>query len=168
MVTIRKATKDDAHKILEYCKKVGSQTDNLTFGKEGIPLTIEEEEKYLESLLNSNKNVSILAVENDEIYGNVTLSTSKRERLSHRGEIGITVDEKMWGNHIGSLLLEAALDFAENVAKLDIVSLEVRHDNKRAIHLYEKYGFKKIGTFEGYLKINNVLIDCDYYYKKFK
>ncbi len=53
MITIRKATKDDACKILEYCKKVGSQTDNLTFGKEGIPLTVEEEKKYLES----NKNV---------------------------------------------------------------------------------------------------------------
>ena len=168
MITIRKATKDDACKILEYCKKVGSQTDNLTFGKEGIPLTVEEEKKYLESILESDKNVYLLAIENDEIYGSITLSTSKRERLSHRGEIGITVDKKVWGHHIGSLLLEAALDFAENVAKLDIVSLEVRSDNERAIHLYEKYGFKKIGTFKGYLKINNVLIDCDYYYKKIK
>lgn len=57
MITIRKATKDDACKILEYCKKVGSQTDNLTFGKEGMPLTVEEEKKYLESILDSNKNV---------------------------------------------------------------------------------------------------------------
>lgn len=78
------------------------------------------------------------------------------------------MDKKVWGHHIGSLLLEATLDFAENVAKLDIVSLEVRGDNERAIHLYEKYGFKKIGTFKGYLKINNVLMDCDYYYKKIK
>lgn len=78
------------------------------------------------------------------------------------------MDKKVWGYHIGSLLLEVTLDFAENVAKLDIVSLKVRSDNERAIHLYEKYGFKKIGTFKGYLKINNVLIDCDYYYKKIK
>ncbi len=78
------------------------------------------------------------------------------------------MDKKVWGHHIGSLLLEATLDFAENVAKLDIVSLEVRSDNERAIHLYEKYGFKKIVAFKGYLKINNVLIDCDYYYKKTK
>lgn len=78
------------------------------------------------------------------------------------------MDKKVWGHHIGSLLLEVTLDFAENVAKLDIVSLKVRSDNERAIHLYEKYGFKKIGTFKGYLKINNVLIDCDYYYKKIK
>lgn len=62
------------------------------------------------------------------------------------------MDKKVWGHHIGSLLLEVTLDFAENVAKLDIVSLEVRSDNERAIHLYEKYGFKKIGTFKGYLK----------------
>lgn len=57
MITIRKATKDNACKILEYCKKVESQTDNLTFGKKGIPLTVEEEKKYLESILNSDKNV---------------------------------------------------------------------------------------------------------------
>lgn len=54
------------------------------------------------------------------------------------------MDKKVWGHHIGSLLLEATLDFAENVAKLDIVSLEVRSDNERAIHLYENMALRKL------------------------
>lgn len=58
------------------------------------------------------------------------------------------MDKKVWGHHIGSLLLEAALDFAENVAKLDIVSLKVRGDNERAIHLYENMVLRKLGLLK--------------------
>ena len=59
------------------------------------------------------------------------------------------------------MLLEQILDFAKNVAKSEIVSLEVRSDNKSAIRLYEKFGFEKIGTFKGYYKINGYLVDFD-------
>lgn len=59
------------------------------------------------------------------------------------------------------MLMEHILDFAKNVAKSEIVSLEVRSDNEAAIHLYRKFGFEKIGTFKGYFKIADELIDFD-------
>ncbi len=46
--------------------------------------------------------------------------------------------------------MEALIDFGKNTGQAKILSLGVRSDNQAAIHLYEKYGFKKIGTFEGY------------------
>lgn len=42
MAVIRKAAVSDAENILEYCKAVGAETDNLTFGAEGISLTVEK------------------------------------------------------------------------------------------------------------------------------
>ena len=46
----RKPIKEDAKNMLEYLKQVGSESDNLTFGKEGLPFTVEQEEEYLDKL----------------------------------------------------------------------------------------------------------------------
>ena len=41
------------------------------------------------------------------------------------------------------------------------LNLEVRSRNIRAIHLYEKYGFRKLCTFPHFFKINGEYIDFD-------
>ena len=42
------------------------------------------------------------------------------------------------------------------------ITLEERRSNQSAIHLYEKYGFEKFGTFKGYMKIRGEHIDFDF------
>ena len=44
---------------------------------------------------------------------------------------------------------------------MEQVDLEVRSDNKRAIALYEKLGFRKLCTFPGFFKIHGELVDFD-------
>ena len=58
--------------------------------------------------------------------------------------------------------MEKIIEFAKNVARADIISLEVRSDNARAIHLYQKFGFEKFGTFKGYMKIRGEFVDFDF------
>ena len=161
MVEIRKAIASDAENILEYCKAIGAESDNLTFGAEGVSITPEEEQEYLESILHSNKQLYLVAVYHNEIVGTAVLSGFNKARLSHRAEISISVKKEMWGNHIGTRLMEKIIDFAKNTAETEIISLEVRSDNERAIALYRKFGFEKIGTFNGYMKINGTDISCD-------
>ena len=67
----------------------------------------------------------------------------------------------MWGQGIATMLMQRLIDFAKNQAKAELISLEVRSDNAAAIHLYEKFGFQKYGTFPGFLKINGKCIDAD-------
>jgi len=159
--TIEKARPSDAAEILAYLRKVGSETDNLSFGAEGIQNTVEEEAAFITSVNNSSKDVMYLAKSGGRILGIASLSTSSRERLRHRSELGISVLKEAWGRGIGNALMLKIIDFARNTAGADIIHLTVRSDNKRAIRLYEKHGFKKTGTFPGYMKINGELVDCD-------
>jgi len=160
-IKIEKAKAADAEAILEFCRKCGSETDNLSFGAEGIPVPIEKEAAFLESLVNSDKGVFYVAKAGAEIVGTANYTAFTKNRMAHRGEFGISVRKPFWNCGIGTALLEKILDFAKNTAGSEIVSLEVRSDNKAAIHLYEKYGFQKIGTFKGYFKINGVPVDFD-------
>lgn len=57
--------------------------------------------------------------------------------------------------------MEQIIDFAKNTAKTEIISLEVRSDNERAIALYQRFGFETVGTFDGYMRINGVDVRCD-------
>lgn len=47
---------------------------------------------------------------------------------------------------VGTALMKALIDIADNWLMLVRVELTVFEDNKRAIHLYEKFGFKKEGV----------------------
>lgn len=157
---IRKPTPDDAEELIKYLKQIGSESDNLTFGAEGIPFTVEQESKFLEKMYESTSSVIFVAMDGDTIVGDISFDGSPKERLKHRGTIGLSVVRNCWHKGIGSALMEKALDFAKNVAGAEVVALDVRCDNARAISLYEKFGFKITGTIPAMMKINGEFIDC--------
>ena len=47
---IREAMPKDAEKIIAYLAQVGGETDYLSFGKEGLPISTEEEEKFIQNI----------------------------------------------------------------------------------------------------------------------
>ena len=62
---------------------------------------------------------------------------------------------------IGSKLLEELIKKAKDTSTL--ITLEVNEENKPAIHLYEKYGFKLLGKRKNYYKDNDALIMTKYF-----
>lgn len=160
-ITIEKAQRKDAIELLECLKIMGGESDNLTFGSEGLIISVEEEEEYIESLLDSNNSVMLIAKKEEKIIGTASFNGFTRERMKHRGEIAVSVLKSEWGNGIGKMLMEAVIKFAKERAKAEIISLEVRSDNERAIRLYERFGFVKIGEYKGFFKINGKYVDFD-------
>ena len=160
-IIIEKAKTEDAEAILNLTKVCGSETDNLSFGESGIPVSVENEASHIASIENSDTDIFFVARDGNEIVGTGNYSSFPKKRMAHRGEFGISVRKSYWNQGVGTMLMEHILDFAKNVAKSEIVSLEVRSDNEAAIHLYRKFGFEKIGTFKGYFKIGEELIDFD-------
>ena len=160
-VVIVKATQEDAEELLELMKQIGGETDNLTFGAEGLPVTVESERNFIQSVNHSMSSVMMVAKKNDRIVGISSFMGMQGPRMKHRGEVSVSVLKEEWGHGIGSKLLEAVLEFAKTTANAEIVSLEVRSDHVRAIRLYEKFGFKKHGCFPGFFKLDGAYIDFD-------
>ena len=157
--TIQRAAGTDAAEMLAYLAQIGGETDNLTFGREGLPIDLERETRYLEESKDNPYNAIFMARKNGKIVGDASFSGSPRPRLRHRGELGICVLKEEWGRGIGSALMRAVIDHARREAGAELIVLEVRCDNTRAIGLYEKLGFVKTGTLPGMLKIDGKLID---------
>lgn len=156
---IVRAQAEDAAALLEYLKIIGGETDNLSFGPEGVPLRVEEEQDYLRRQVGSTDHVQYFAKVNDEIIGTASLNR-RQNRMRHRGVFGISLKKAYWGCGAASALMEAVLAFAKenDFAQLN---LEVRSDNIRAIRLYEKFGFRKLCTFPAFFRIDGQDVDFD-------
>ncbi|MBR2490558.1 MAG: GNAT family N-acetyltransferase, partial [Ruminiclostridium sp.] len=162
--TITRATPEDAAELLAVLKQVGGESDNLSFGPEGLPFTVEEEGAYLANLQHSATSAFFVAKKDGKIVGNASFMAVNGPRMNHRGELGMSIVRSEWGKGVGTALVEAILDFARNTAGAKIISMEVRSDNTRAIRLCEKYGARKIGTFPGFFQMDGQLIDFDLMY----
>lgn len=157
---IREARIDDAKNLLAYLQQVGSESDNLTFDAKGLPFTEEQERQYLDSRMCSHNNITLLALEGERIIGSLGIDTPSSGRLSHRGEMGISVLKECWGQGVGSALLEAMLSWIHNhPTGLRKIDLTVREDNERAIALYKKFGFQEEGKVKRLVFIDNTFYD---------
>jgi putative acetyltransferase len=92
-------------------------------------------------------SINLAAVVGDRVVGMLGLETfPNRPRRRHAGRIGISVDAEFQGKGVGSALMAAAIDLADNWLNLTRLELEVYADNEAAIHLYERFGFTYEGT----------------------
>ena len=89
-VMINKASSVDAAEILQYLKLIGGETDNLSFGAEGLTFSIEAEEKYLKEIANSCDDVMFVAKVDDKVIGTASLNRLPR-RMNHRGDVSVSV-----------------------------------------------------------------------------
>ncbi len=159
-IRYREAAPSDAVQLLEYLKQVGGETDNLTFGAQGIPFSAEQEAALLERIAASPHSRFFLALDGDRIVGNACVDGSANARMRHRRNLAITVLKDYWGRGIGSGLMERMIGFARQ-SGAELVSLEVRSDNERAKSLYRKFGFVSFGTFPKFFKIDGEYFDVD-------
>ena len=84
----------------------------------------------------------IVAELDGKVVGHGSLVVQGSPRRSHIGEINIGLDDGFVGKGIGSAILAALLDVADNWRALKRVELTVYADNEPAIRLYSSHGFE--------------------------
>ena len=116
-----------------------------------LKVPYQSEDEVREKVENPPQGFYRLVAELDgKVVGSSTLRMARSPRMQHAANCGLSVHADYWNQGVGSALMSAILDLADNWLNLKRVELEVYADNEAAIHLYEKFGFEVEGTMRKY------------------
>ena len=166
-IIIRSAGENDAENLIDYLKITATETPFLIREPDEITLSIEQEQAFIKAKKDSENELLLIAEIDGRHIGNCSLmSIGGYKKYRHRCEIAIALYKEYCGLGIGKAMLEIVLDIAEK-AGYEQAELEVIADNKPAIALYEKLGFKVYGTFPDNMKYSDgSYVDAHWMMKK--
>ena len=125
-----------------------------------LQLPYPSREYWRHRLAETDGSYNLVAVAGDHVIGMTGIETfPNRPRRRHAGRIGISVHQNWQGKGVGTALMAAALDLADNWLNLTRVELEVYADNEAAIHLYERFGFEYEGRLRQHAFRNGNYVD---------
>ena len=146
-VSLRSADESDATALIDYLKITTAETPYLIREPEEVTLTLEQEENFIKRAKDAERELLLIAVIDGKHIGNCSLmSIGPYKRYAHRCEIAIALYQEYCGCGIGKIMMQTVLDVAKK-SGYEQAELEVISDNKGAIALYKKLGFRKYGSF---------------------
>ena len=145
-VFLRPELSGDTEMLWEMFSTLSKESaDNLI-----APFTRERIEGWT-SNIDYGRNLPILALIQDgkkeRIIGSASLSFYPQDIYRHKANLGLTVHDEFQNLGLGTAMLHHLLEIARK-KKLKKVHLRVNSNNPRAIHVYEKCGFKIEARFE--------------------
>jgi putative acetyltransferase len=154
-ITIRRADVSDAEAIQATFASPKAMAGTLQ-----VPFPSLE--KWRKWLADSPPDDYVLVAEvAGEVVGNLGLhATSKSPRRRHAAGLGMSVRDDWHGRGVGSALLAAAIDLADNWLNYTRIELTVYTDNDVALALYRKFGFEIEGTLRDYAFRGGRFIDA--------
>ncbi|HCV70985.1 MAG TPA: GNAT family N-acetyltransferase [Agrobacterium sp.] len=105
--------------------------------------TIEKTRKSIEN--RAPTDIVIVAEWHGKLVGNAGLYR-RAGRQYHVADLAMSVHDDFVGKGVGSRLLTALIDAADNWHDIRRIALNVFTDNLAALRLYEKLGFEREGT----------------------
>ena len=142
---LRNGTEQDGPAVTEVFRRTHAQTDYLLSYPEENSYTAEQEAQFLKEKTESENEIEILAVVGGAIVGTAGIGrVGAKEKVRHRAEFGISVEQEYWGLGIGRALTEACIECAKKAGYAQL-ELDVVAENAKAIALYESVGFTEYG-----------------------
>ncbi len=120
--------------------------------------TKDFQEKFIESFNASERSFVLLAYAGISIIGHIIIDNYGFERANHRAKLVMGLLKQYEGIGLGSALLTRAIDAAEQSGNL-VLELQVKSFNNRAIKLYEKFNFEKVGCIRAAAHIDDEYYD---------
>jgi len=120
MIVIIEGRPEDAKAVVEFTEKVGSETDNLTFGAEGLGVTSEQEALFLQEMHENPRAVFLCAWKEDTLIGTGFLG-GMNNRMKHRARLAISILKSEWNKGVGSAMMEKLIGLAYPLSVQDAV-----------------------------------------------
>jgi RimJ/RimL family protein N-acetyltransferase len=132
------------------------------YGKDKLRSMKWVKDHFLSIIKNeSNSSCWIIEVSGEPIGFMYNTICKDDDKFTGRVELDILIgDDKKRGKGYGADALKAMIYYAFKVQKAQRVYLTPHIKNVRAIHVYEKVGFKKEGILRSFEKFEGKWIDC--------
>ena len=109
---------------------------------------------------NTDADYLLLAYVDGEVAGHAGIHPVARSpRRAHVRMLGMAVRKRFQGKGVGTALMKALTDLADNWLPVTRIELTVFTDNERAIGLYRKFGFEIEGTHRQYALRDGKYVD---------
>ena len=142
---LRSGDENDARQVIDCFLLTHEQTDFLSSYRDECRLTEEKEREYLRSRLESPDELMLLAEVDGRVVGTAGVDRiSRNEKMRHRANFGISIEQAFWGLGIGREMLRVCIECAKAAGYAQL-ELEAVADNERAIALYQSEGFIECG-----------------------
>jgi putative acetyltransferase len=153
-ITIRHAEPADAPALRDLYAMPNAQAGTLQ-----LPYpTLGQWQQRLES----SDVVALVAEVEGLLVGQIALHVEPNPRRKHVAGIGMGVRDDWAGKGVGSALMAAALDLADNWLNLHRIELTVYPDNEAAQALYRKFGFVEEGRARDFAFRQGRYVDAIY------
>lgn len=153
-ILIRRAIIDDASEILLITRSTIEEGEFMALNLEEFTITEEKEKEWIQTNSEAPNNLVIIAEYEGKVVGWLSFQTSTRFKLSHHGELGMSILKEYRNKGIGFALLNTLLNWAVENPTITKVCLAVFASNDRAIHLYKKLGFIEEGRRHSHIRIS--------------
>lgn len=150
-IIIRELAESDLQKVESFQRHINSlvkEDAKILINEE---MSLQDEEDFVKRSLEDAKQrvgIKVVAEYNGEIVG-ISGIRMDRYRRDHMGILGsISIRDGYRGIGLGEYVTRFIIDLSKKrlKPKLKIITLTVYQDNKPAINLYKKVGFKKVAT----------------------
>lgn len=142
---LRSPDPEDSTAMLRYLRRSAGETPFLIRYPDEAEIPLREERAFLRRTLEDPRKLMIAAFVEGRLAANGGLApVSAYRKARHRAELGIAVLRKYWGLGLGTILMGALCAAAPGLGYCQI-ELEVASANRRAVALYERFGFRRCG-----------------------
>lgn len=142
---LRGGGEQDAAQVLRCFHLTHAETDYLLTYPEENSFTEADEAEFLKAREESENEIEICAFVGGKLAGTAGIEAiGGKEKIRHRADLGIAIEQGYWGRGIGKALMLACIECAKKAGYLQL-ELEVVADNASAIRLYEAAGFREYG-----------------------
>ncbi|MBI5224607.1 GNAT family N-acetyltransferase [Candidatus Micrarchaeota archaeon] len=157
-VVLHTVTRDDFPKLRQFLNELVREGALIAFDRYVNP--IEEKEMGKESLEKINKGDAIMWVCE---HGNRVVARAVASRMERREKdnvsLSLYISKDFRGVGLGTTLLRMLILEAQKSFRPHNLYLEVFSNNEKAIKIYKKEGFVKIGVLPGWNKYGNNYLD---------
>jgi RimJ/RimL family protein N-acetyltransferase len=146
--TIRPPREDEAQISLDMMVEVAAESPYILSTPESFKQrSVENQIKWFKECAESEIAILLALYHQDRMIGFCNGSGYKDIKRKHRAGLGVSMRQEFRGLGLGYKMMEALISSMKRFKGVQIIELDVMLNNRPALKMYEKLGFKRAGVF---------------------